>query len=391
MKLSNRILTLNGEPGQSDGWEAYYRARQMITAGESVTMLCIGEHDRRTAPFILDAMDGSAKGGNTGYAYIQGSLPLREAISARVTEYTGAPTTAENVMVTTGGQAALFAAMCLTLDPGDTGVIVDPHYTTYPGTVRGAGGVAKVVQARADEGFQLNADDLAEATKGAKTLLINTPNNPTGAVYTSKTLEGIAEVCKANDLWLISDEVYDSQVHEGAHLSPRGLPGMVERTIVVGSMSKSHVMTGFRLGWLIGTEAVIGAARDLSNATTYGVPGFIQDAATSALRDGDQEQGEVAALYRRRRDKAVAALSGSDAIRISPPDGAMYVMVDIRPTGLTGDEFAMRLIEAEKIAAMPGESFGEASAGHLRIALTVDDDALVDALTRLKLFAEGLS
>lgn len=389
MRISNRIVTLNGEPGQSDGWQVYYRAREMKMAGEAVTMLSIGEHDRKTAPFIIDRMADSARGGNTGYALMIGQEGLRDTIAARVERMTGVKTTRDNVIVTSGGQAALFSSVCITSDPGDDVLIVDPYYTTYPSTVRAAGGVVKKVQARAENGFQLAKDDVAAAAPGAKALLINTPHNPTGAVYTRETLEGIAEVCKAEDLWLISDEVYDSQVHEGAHLSPRALPGTAERTLVVGSMSKSHVMTGFRLGWVIGPAEVMKVAGDLLNGTTYGAPGFIQDAAETALKEGDQEEGAVASVYRRRRDKAVAALEGSPALRISPPDGAMYVMLDIRPTGMSGEDFALALLEEEKIACMPGESFGEAAAGHLRVALTIDDDDMVDALKRLRAFAEG--
>ena len=389
MKLSNRIVTLNGEPGQSDGWQVYYRAREMKLAGEAITMLSIGEHDRKTAPFILDRMNESAQGGNTGYALMIGQESLRDAIAERVERMTGVPTTRDNVIVTPGGQAGLFSSMCITSDPGDDVLIVDPHYTTYPSTVRAAGGVVKKVKARADAGFQIDKGDLADAIGDAKALLINTPNNPTGAVYSRETLEGIAEVCKDADIWLISDEVYDSQIHEGAHLSPRALPGMAERTLVVGSMSKSHVMTGFRLGWVIGPADVMKVAGNLLNGTTYGVPGFVQDAAETALREGDQEECAVAALYRRRRDKAVAALEGSPAIRISPPDGAMYVILDIRATGMSGEEFALELLENEKIACMPGESFGDAAAGHLRVALAIDDDEMVDALQRLKKFAEA--
>lgn len=389
MKLSNRITNLNGEPGADDGWAVYYEARRMIDAGEEIIMLSIGEHDQVTAPFILDAMDASARAGNTGYAYVQGQPGLRDAVAARATATTGVATKAENITITTGGQAALFACMNVALDPGDTCCIVDPHYATYPATVRGAGGRVATVTANADNGFQLDADELMTATKGAKALLVNTPHNPTGAVYSQATLEAIAAACMANDLWLISDEVYDSQVHEGVHVSPRSLPGMAERTMVVGSMSKSHVMTGFRLGWVIADRSVILAMRDLANATTYGVPGFIQQAAETALRDGDDEQANVGARYKRRRDIAVKALDGSNVVRISPPDGAMYVMLDLRGLGVSGEAFALRLLAEEKIAVMPGESFGDVAAGFVRIALTVGDDALEDALLRLRRFAEG--
>ncbi|QIE54320.1 pyridoxal phosphate-dependent aminotransferase [Pikeienuella piscinae] len=390
MKLSERIIGLNGAPGESDGWGVYYRARAMIEAGETLTMLCIGEHDRKTAPFILDAMDASARGGNTGYALALGQDGLRRAVAERVEAATGVDTTAANVMITTGGQAALFATMCAALDPGDTAVIVDPYYATYPSTVRGAGGVLRTVAARPSKGFQPDASDLSAATEGARALLINTPHNPTGAVYSRATMEGIAAVCRERDLWLISDEVYSGQVHEGAHLSPRALPGMAERTLVVGSMSKSYVMTGFRIGWVIGPEDVIAAMMSLANATTYGVPGFIQDAAEIALRQGAAEEAEVAALYNRRRDRAVAALEGSP-VAVSPPDGAMYVMLDIRGTGMSGEAFAMALLERERIAVMPGESFGRAAAGHVRVALTVGDEAMAAALRRLAQFASRLA
>ena len=389
MKLSNRILTLDGGDPRGDGWSVYYRARDMLAAGEPVTMLCIGEHDRKTAPFILDAMEASARGGNTGYTLALGQPGLRDAIAERVAAETGVPTGRGNVIVTTGGQAALFASMCAALDPGDTALIVDPFYATYPATVRGAGGRVRTVKARPEAAFQPERAALDAAAEGARALLINTPHNPTGAVYSQETLEGIAEVCRRHDIWLISDEVYSGQVHEGEHISPRALPGMAERTLVVGSLSKSHVMTGFRLGWVVGPETAIEAMRGLANGTTYGVPGFIQDAAETALREGAAEEAAVSALYTRRRDRAVAALAGS-AVAVSPPQGAMYVMLDIRATGMGGEEFAMALLERERIAVMPGESFGEAAAGHVRVALTIEDEAMDAALRRLARFAENL-
>lgn len=391
MKLSNRLLAINGDPEADDGWGAYYRAVEMRRAGEAVTMLCIGEHDFPAAPFIVEAMAESARGGNTGYALARGQAGLREAIAARVARTTGVATGAHEVIVTTGGQAALYAAISAAADPGDTVAIIDPHYATYPATVCGPGCALAKVAARPARGFQLHEADLIAGTKGAKALLINTPNNPTGAVYDAGSLAAIRAACLENDLWLISDEVYDGQVHEGAHVSPRSLPDMAERTMVVGSLSKSHVMTGFRLGWLAAPSEVIEGVHGLSNATTYGVPGFIQDAATVALTEGDAFEAETAARYRRRRDLAVEALRGADKVSLSPPQGAMYVMIDVRATGLSGNDFAMSLLEAEKIAVMPGESFGAAASGHVRVALTTEDEAMADALRRLAAHAERVA
>lgn len=390
MKISHRVSTINGENVTDDGWSVLYRARDMINSGKKITNLSIGDHDTNTPAFILDEMDRSARSGNTRYAPIPGTGALREAIARRNSLTTGVPTTAANVFVTTGGQGALFAAMMGATDPGQKVILIDPHYTTYPATVRAASCAATVVKADPNKGFQPDADALAQASKGASALLINTPNNPTGAIYTQDTLNQIRDICIQNDLWLISDEVYESQSHGPKIISPRSLPDMAERTLSLGSLSKSHIMTGFRIGWLVGPSDFVEALTDLTNATTYGVAGFIQDAALRALTDGDAAEHETAALYTRRRNRALDALKGSNSVKISPPDGAMYVMLDIRSTGLSGRDFAHKLLETHHIAVMPGESFGQAAAGHIRIALTVDEDTLARALTTIADYAQTL-
>lgn len=388
--LSRRITSLND--GGSDGWEVFYRARQMIAAGTPVTELTIGEHDIRTDPSILDAMDRAAKAGHTGYAMVPGIAPLRAEVAQRITDRTGTPTTSDNILITPGGQAALFAAHIALLQPGETALYIDPYYATYPGTIRAASGIAVAVPTRARDAFYPDAEQIRAAARqhGAKTLLINTPNNPTGTVYPPEILQAIAQVCIEEDLWLISDEVYDTQIWEGAHLSPRSLPGMAERTFVVGSMSKSHAMTGSRIGWICAPEAAIPALIDLATVTTYGVPGYIQDAALFALQQGAPLEDTVAAPFKRRRALALDILSKQDTVTAIPSQGAMYLMLDIRKTGLSGRAFAESLLAAHHIATMPGESFGTSSAGHLRVALTVEDNALAQALTTLCHHAESL-
>ncbi|TDK50813.1 pyridoxal phosphate-dependent aminotransferase [Antarcticimicrobium luteum] len=386
MQLSHRIEHLTG--GGSDGWDVYHRARDLIAAGEKVVELTIGEHDIRTDPAILKAMDDSARGGHTGYAEVPGVAALRDRVADRVQACSGVPTTRDNVLITPGGQAGLFSAHCATCDPGDAALFIDPYYVTYPGTIRGAGARPVPVRTRPGDSFRPRAADIAAAiVPGAKSLLINTPNNPTGALYDRATLEGIAQVCRDADLWLISDEVYDTQVWEGAHLSPRALPGMAERTLVIGSMSKSHAMTGSRCGWIVGPEAAIGDLINLATHTTYGVPGFVQDAALFALDQGAELEAAVAAPFRRRRAQALEILAGQNALHALPPQGAMYLMLDIRPTGMSGSEFANALLDAHRIAVMPGESFGAAAAGHIRVAMTIADDAFAAALKTLCAFA----
>ena len=389
MKLSNRIIGILGDG--SDGWEVFLKARDMIKDGIDVTELTIGEHDIRTAAPILQHMHKTALAGHTGYAAVPGTDELRETVAKRVQAQSGVPTAPENVMITPGGQSALFAAHVAVCDAGDTAMYLDPFYATYPGTVRGAGATPLAIQTRAEDAFQPRASDIEVHAHGAKSLLINSPNNPTGTVYSRATLEGIADVCKRHDLWLISDEVYDTQVWEGDHLSPRALPDMAERTLVVGSMSKSHAMTGSRVGWVVGPEAVVESLTNLATHTTYGVPGFIQDASTFALNQGPAFEEQIAAPFKRRREIAREIIARQNTVGLIPAQGAMYLMLDLRATGMTGLEFAYALLDAHHIAVMPGESFGVAAAGHVRVAMTIEDSAFAEAIKTLCDFAEGLA
>jgi arginine:pyruvate transaminase len=384
-EMSKRITALT--PGGDDGWGLFYKARARKAAGDPVLELTIGEHDVRTDPAILEAMYEAAKGGHTGYAAVPGTQALRAAIAERLTQASGVAHGPENVLVTPGGQAGLFAAHHAACDEGDRALLIDPYYATYPGTIRGVGAVPVPVAARSEDGFQPREADLAAAAEGAASLLINSPNNPTGAVYSDATLEGIARVAEAHDLWVISDEVYDSQVWDGRHRPFASLPGMFERTLTVGSLSKSHAMTGSRLGWVAGPEAAMEHLLNLATHTTYGVPGYIQDAGLFALQRGAEAEAAVAAPFQRRRDMMLARLESQQALRAIPPAGAMYVMLDVRATGMSGQAFGEALLAEEDVAIMPGESFGAAAAGHIRVALTLPDDLFGEALDRLFAFA----
>ena len=387
MELSRRITGIVG--GSDDGWAVHYRARRMRSQGQDVVMLSVGDHDITTDTTILDAMKASMDRGNLGYSAVMGSGALREAIARRVTEQTAVPAAHENVIVTPGGQAAIFAAMNVVLDPGQSCIVLDPYYATFAQTVRAAGGRPIVVETPADQGFQPDIGLIeAAVAPDTRAILVNSPNNPTGAVYEAERIAAMAELCRRLGLWLIADELYGCQVHEGAFLSARDLPGMEAQCLVVGSLSKSHAMTGSRLGWIVGPAAAIRHLGDLATTTTYGIPGFVQDAGLFALNEGAEIEAGIAARYRRRAKAAVAALGNQPSVRAVTPQGGMYLMLDIRETSLSGQEFADRLLDAERIAVMPGESFGNAAAGHLRIALTVPEAALRDALARIARFAQ---
>jgi arginine:pyruvate transaminase len=393
MALSQRIRAVVG--GGDDGWALYYRARAMKAAGKPVVMLTIGDHDIKTDASILDAMKASMDAGNLGYASVMGSDALRDAIARRVAVRTDIGAARENIIVTPGGQSALFASLMAALDPGQSCIILDPFYATFAQTVRAAGGRAIMVKTPANQGFQPDIAAIEQALEpDTRAILINSPNNPTGAIYQRDRLEALADLCCRRGLWLISDELYDCQVHDGAHLSARDLPGMAEQCLVVGSLSKSHAMTGSRLGWVVGAAEAIARIGELVTTTTYGIPGFIQDAGLFALTRADAVEADIAARYRRRAKAALEAIENQPAtnrgVRAVPPQGGMYLMLDIRETGLSGDEFARQLLDAEHIAVMPGESFGEAAAGHLRVALTLPEKDLCEALHRLAAFARSL-
>lgn len=389
MHVSRTLASLTDDG--DDGWGLFYEARRRVAAGEPIVELTIGEHDIKTHPSILEAMHASATGGHLGYASVPGTPQLRDAVARRVTERTGVETHRDNVVITPGGQSALFASHLACLSSGDVGLFLDPYYATYPGSIRGSGAVARAVPCHAQNGFQPQRADLEAAADGAKSLLINTPNNPTGVVYSKETVAMLGQFATDHDLWLISDEVYDTQVWDGTHVSPRALPGLQDRTLIIGSMSKSHAMTGSRVGWVVGPKDMIAHLINLSTHTTYGVPGYIQDAALFALDQGLGLENEVSAPFARRRKIAQDLLAKQNTLGLVSSGGAMYLMLDVRATGLDGEAFAQGLLDDHQIAVMPGGSFGQAAAGHIRVAMTVDDARFEAALKTMIDYAQDLS
>jgi arginine:pyruvate transaminase len=243
-----------------------------------------------------------------------------------------------------------------------------------------------------ERGFHPDLDRMAAAI-GPKTRVvwINSPHNPTGAVFTADEIAAIAELCRKHDLWLLSDEVYEDLAFARPHVSPWSLPGMAERTVVVSSLSKSHAAPGFRLGWMIGPPVLQEHLFNLLLCMTYGSPGFIQEGALAVLR---QEAKEVAALredYRRRAAMMSALLTEAPNCRIVPPEGGMFVLLDCRGTGLGSEEFALELLEREHVAVLPCDGFGPSAAGHLRIALSAPDARLEEAGRRIVRFAQRLA
>jgi arginine:pyruvate transaminase len=373
-------------PSGKDGWEVHFAAWKRKEAGEPIIVLSVGDHDFDTPAETVEACVAALRSGHHHYTQLPGVPRLREAMARASVRCTGVETTAAEVLVTPGGQLALYAAVQGTLDRGDHAVVVAPYYATYPGTFRAAEADFTVVEAEAADGFQPRASAIEAALKrNTKAILINTPNNPTGAVYTRESLEAIAKLCVERDLWLLSDEVYWT-LGGGHHISPRALPGMAERTLVINSMSKSHGMTGWRMGWLTGPESMISLLVSLNLVTTYGLTGFIQEAAAEAL-ENDYGVKEIADTYNGRRKVFLDAVRGLNDITVRGSEGGMYVMLDVSAVEPDDEKFAWAFLDAENVSVMPGSSFGDAAAGHIRISLCQPDDVLLEAATRLRRFA----
>ncbi|MEQ1942874.1 pyridoxal phosphate-dependent aminotransferase [Mesorhizobium sp. VNQ89] len=375
-------------PSGKDGWEVHFAAMTRKEAGEPIIMLSVGDHDFDTPSETIEACVTAVRGGYHHYTQLPGIPRLRQAMAKASTRCTGVETNADQIIATPGGQLALYAAVQATLDKGDHAVVVAPYYATYPGTFRAAEADFTVVEARAEDGFQPRAEDIEAALRpNTKAILINTPNNPTGAVYSRESLQALADLCIRRDLWLLSDEVYWT-LAEGHHVSPRALPGMAERTLVINSMSKSHGMTGWRIGWLTGPESMISVLISLNLVTTYGLTDFVSRAATEAL-ENDYGVKVIADIYNGRRTLFLDAVSGLNNIVVRGSEGGMYVMLDVSAIEHDDEKFAWGLLDAEKVAVMPGSSFGDAAKGHVRISLCQPDAILLDAATRLRRFASS--
>jgi arginine:pyruvate transaminase len=250
--------------------------------------------------------------------------------------------------------------------------------------------VVKPIRVDPDHGFHLKAEDLERAiTPKSRVLLMNTPSNPTGAVFTRAEIEKIGKVVEKHDLWIISDEVYATLTYGNTVFSsPFDIPELEKRTIVASSISKSHAIPGFRCGWIAASAEFCNMALPVTETMLFGSQQFLEDALAFALDNHFPELDAMKSAYEKRARALVKAFAGSQKVSARMPEGGMFVMVDVRKTGLTGEAFAWRLLEEENVVTMPGESFGAGGTGHLRVALTVDEEQIAEASRRIARLAE---
>lgn len=376
----------------TDKWAVHYAAKAKIAAGERVLMLSIGEPDFSPPAAVSEELIRSVRAGRVRYSSGQGEPAMLDAIAAHYARRTGRAIGPDQVVYMPGTQSALGFAMLALAEAGDEVIVPEPFYATYDGVVAATGaGQARAV-ARPRDRFHLTPEGLEAAiTPRSRVLLLNSPSNPTGAVLSAGEIAAIGEVCEAHDLWIVSDEVYSTLVFgNAAFASPFDDARLAERTVVVSSLSKSHAMPGFRAGWAVGPAEFTARMLPCAEAFLFGCQPFVQDAAIFALQNDFPECDGMRAAFERRARVFIDAFQDAKGVRAHMPEGGMFVFADIRPTGVTGEAFAMRLLEEENVSVMPGEAFGAAGAGHVRIGLVADDAVLAAAARRLVRLADRL-
>jgi arginine:pyruvate transaminase len=358
-----------------DKWAVHLNALKMKADGADVVIASIGEPEIPPSPVLMQGCHDALTAGRAGYSNGQGEAGLLQALAGRYTARRKTAVTPANVMTVPGTQTALYVTMMGLLNPGDEVLVGDPYYVSYEGVVAAPGAHFVPVPMSPDNGFRLQADDIARhITPRSRAILLTTPHNPTGAVLRAEDIRAIGDLAKKHDLWIISDEVYEDLVFDGEFTSPLDFPDLADRCIVVSSISKSHAAPGFRSGWIVAPEEFVSRVLPLSETILFGNQPFIADATEAALRAENTTAQTMRVSYRRRAQMLVDALADLDRVQISLPDAGMFVMLDLRATGQSGEEFAERLLANEGISVLPGEVFGDQGAGFVRISLTITDD-----------------
>ncbi len=356
---------------------------------QDVISLGIGEPDFVTPDVIRQAGIASLNRGETRYTSNSGILELRQAIVAKWAQLYGVDYDPEaETLVTVGGSEALYLGLTAILDPGDEVIIPEPCFVSYEAEVSFASGVPVPIATHVDTAFQVTGSQVVAAiTPRTKAILINYPNNPTGAILEPGKMREIAAVAAKHDLLVLSDEIYDRLTYTAPHTTFSSLPGMRERTLIVGGFSKDYAMTGWRLGFALGPADILAAMRKVHQYTIMSASTTAQVAAITALTDPRAEEAVLAMResYNVRRQLLVHGLN-SIGLPAFEPRGAFYAFPDIRASGMDSEKFAWTLLEEERIAAVPGPAFGAGGEGYVRMCYATAQDKLEEALERMQRF-----
>jgi len=389
--LTTRTVSDDDEGSrQIDPWEVHTLATRRHANGENITLLSIGQETNETTPaVIVEAAVDSLRNGRHHYSDVRGEEKLRTAVARYHHNLTQQNVTADAVTIFAGAQNALFALAQVLLEPGDDVILVAPYYTTYAATFGAPGPNVITVQVDAVDGYQLDVDKLlAAVTPATRAIVINAPNNPLGSRYSQSQLEAIVRTCVTRKIWLVLDAVYLDMVDAESIALPHHLPGASDILITVGSLSKSHRMTGWRVGWAIGPDPLAAHLENLSVCMHYGLAPFIMDAATVAIEQSTDTPATVRSLMQERRSKVLAAMVDIEPARLMDSGQGMFVLLDVEPLGMDAYTFAMALLREENVSVLPCDGFGPGGKYLIRIGLCVDGEQLTDACNSICRFVQ---
>ena len=385
MRFAPLVERIGGDG--ADAWVTHYEAAAARDRGEDVILLSIGDPPLETPPAVTARAIACLAAGDTHYPPAPGRPALRQAIARAHAARTGQATDPAQVVFLAGAQNALFAASLCLAGPGDEVITFDPFYPTYPATLHASG--ARVVYAPTDERFRPDLSALAaRVSPRTRAIFWSTPANPSGMILDEATLAALGDLATKHDLWLVSDEVY-------AGLAPGGrVPGLAarhpERVVTLGSLSKSHAMSGWRAGWLVGPRELARHVEELAMCMLFGLPPFIQESVITALAAADEAEQRIRALCESRRAHFLEALDGIPLLRPIEPQAGMFLLLDVSATGLSGLRFMRALYEAERVSVLDGGAFGRRTAHCVRVCFATDEAILDQAGRRLRRFCEGL-
>lgn len=359
----------------------------IVATMQDVISLGIGEPDFVTPTPIIEAGIRSLHAGETHYTSNAGLLELRQAVAEHLRSlYNITYSPSDEVIITVGVSEALYLALSALLNPGEEVIVPTPCFVSYQAEVILAGGVPIEIPTRVEDGFQLRPEALKAAiTPRTKAILLGYPNNPTGAVYTRELLLGIASIAAEHDLVVISDELYDQLVYGVEHVCFPTLPGMKLRTVLLGGFSKNYAMTGWRAGYAVGPSEIIKGLVRIHQYTIMSAPTMSQVAALEALKNGHEYVLQMRDEYNRRRLLIVNGLNNL-GLPTFEPRGAFYAFPDISVTGMDDETFAQKLLEEERVAVVPGSSFGAGGEGYVRCSYATSYEKIEEALRRLQRF-----
>jgi aspartate/methionine/tyrosine aminotransferase len=388
MRYSPLVKRIAGDG--ADAWVVHYQARMAQERGEDVILLSVGDPDLDTPAPVLERAIERLRAGDTHYTPATGRLHLREAIAAAHGARTGQTVTADNVIFLAGAQNALFVASLCIAAPGDEVIALEPLYPSYPATLEVSGARMVRVAAPAAQGFRVDLAALEAAiTASTRAIFFATPNNPSGVILSGAELAMIGDLARRHALWVVADEVY-------AGLAPGGrVPSLAarlpEQVVTISSLSKSHAMPGWRAGWLVGPRQLVMHAEAMAQCMLFGLPGFVQEAAVTALSVAAAAESRIREYCAVRREFLLAGLDGMRGVVCLAPDAGMFLLMDVRGTGLSGYDFMCELYRSERVSVLDGGAFGRETSGFVRVCFAADEELLRRAVVRIRRFVATLA